>query len=382
MSKTKYECIEERAGSTGTTFKVHIPYYDELGIRRFYSKSFPEKKYGSKQRALEYAKKDRDAVKVKLANKMIVTEKKASLRTVFDEMMDLKKCKYNTRRKDTSLFNHHILDHFSEDREFKSIRFTEIQTSLNDMTSCNSDDNIKRTYGIWRRMFAYAMASDICFRDETVKVSVPESELIHEEKNVICTLEDVMYMYDQFRTRLTNERDRILYSDALLFMWYAGMRPAEVFALNLENIDLENGWIYVRQAIGSSSTERNAVTKPKTKNAYRDIPIADELMEPLSELIPMAKDGYLFMKDSGEFVNGSDYSCKCNYLSNGRFNAYMLRHTFINRLKEQGTDLRTQKELAGHSSSSMTVDYQRSNGEDKKRAIRSLSDSIGRVGEA
>ena len=57
----KIENIEIREGKTGTTYKVHIPYYDkETGKRKFYSRSFKEKDYGSKSKALEMAKKDRD----------------------------------------------------------------------------------------------------------------------------------------------------------------------------------------------------------------------------------------------------------------------------------------------------------------------------------
>ena len=48
--------IETRVGKNGTTYRVVIPYTDSSGNKRIYKKSFNEKNYISKAKALSEAK--------------------------------------------------------------------------------------------------------------------------------------------------------------------------------------------------------------------------------------------------------------------------------------------------------------------------------------
>ena len=99
------QCIEERKDS----YRVHIPYYDESGARKFYSKSFSIRKYGDKKKALEMAKKHRDEIRVKIANAQIVKEKNATLKEIYTMAFNLHQCALNTRRKYDSNFYNHFL---------------------------------------------------------------------------------------------------------------------------------------------------------------------------------------------------------------------------------------------------------------------------------
>ena len=62
--KKNNEYIEERPEG----YKVHIPYTDDQGNRKFISKAFSVKKYGSKLKALSFAKEYRDEMKTKIRN--------------------------------------------------------------------------------------------------------------------------------------------------------------------------------------------------------------------------------------------------------------------------------------------------------------------------
>ena len=210
-----YKALIIKEGKNGISYRVHIPYYDELGIRRFYSKTFSEKKYGTKQRALEYAKKNRDEVRVKLSNKMVVKTKKASLEEIYKKAFDLHQCSFSTRRKDDSNFYNHIATSVDISRDFSSFRFSDIQSQLNSMVSTCSQDMIKRALYIWKQCYRYAIADDYVSKDETIKVIVPKSEIILKKRDQTTSFSDVMKVIELIEQKTRNERNRQLYVGAL-----------------------------------------------------------------------------------------------------------------------------------------------------------------------
>ena len=82
-------------------------------------------------------------------------------------------------------------------------------------------------------------------------------------------------------------------------------------------------------------------------------------------------DGYLFMKKNGKLLNGDEFSDRLNKASDGTFRAYKLRHQLTTDMIDQGIDLRTIMELMGHSESTMTLYYARSNKAKRREAIES-----------
>lgn len=372
MAKTKHEYIEETSGKNGISYKVHIPYYDDLGIRRFYSKSFSEKKYGTKQKALERAKKDRDEVRVKLANKMIVKTKKASLEEIYTKAFDLHQVSYSTRRKDDSNFYNHIAPAVDITRDFSSFRFSDIQSQLNSMVSTCSQDMIKRALYIWKECYRYAIADEYVGKDETLKVQIPKSEVIIKKREQTTSYAEVMKVIELIEEKTKNRRDMQLYAGVLWIMLYTGMRPSEVFALETSAIDLKNRSIKVTQRTGSTTKERYAIVKAKTESSVREVYYPSNLDEIMKDLVDSSVDGFLFMRENGKLLNGDVFSDRLNKVTNGTFTAYSLRHQITTDLLNDGkTDLRTIMEIMGHSEGTMTLYYARSNEDKKKEAINS-----------
>lgn len=371
MAKTKHECIEEIPGKNGITYKVHIPYYDDLGIRRFYSKSFSEKKYGTKQKALENAKKDRDEIRVKLANKMIVKMKKASLEEIYKRAFDLHQVSFSTRRKDDSNFYNHIAPAVDISRDFASFRYSDIQSQLNSMVTSCSQDMIKRAFYIWKQCFRYAIADDYVSKDETLKVIIPKSELIIKKKEQTTNYGEVMRVIELIEEKTKNRRNRQLYTGAIWIMLYTGMRPSEVFALESSSVDLKNRSIKVVQRTGSTAKERYTVVKAKTESSVREVYYKPELDDILKGLVDSSINGYLFMKENGKLLNGDEFSDRINKATNGTFRAYSMRHQITTDLLSEGKDLRTIMDIMGHSEGTMTLYYARSNENKKKEAINS-----------
>lgn len=359
------ECIEERENS----YRVKIAYTDELGNRKFYSKSFSIKKYGTKQKALENAKKHRDEMRVNIKNNLIVKKNIYTLDDVFNETMNLYVSNLETKRKLVGMYGKHIQSFIGGERLFHSIRFDDIQKTLNNMVSKSKDDTIQRVMYIWSRMYRYAIAKNIVYKDETYNVNVPKSDIPNIKKNMSITDEDFIKALAMINDCSYDYREKQLVMGALLIMRYEGMRPSEVFGLEKKNVDLANMTIYVCQRLGTSSTEFNTITHPKTENANRYIPIDTKLLGTFKILFDLSEGEYLFLKNNGDFMNG-DYLCKfCRRFTKGLLRPYQLRHQFSSDLILSGIDIRTIQELMGHANSSMTLEYARSNDELKRKAL-------------
>lgn len=360
------ESIYERDNS----YFVKIFFYDESGNRTSYSKSFKFKKYGTKQKALAAAKKHRDDMRVRLENRMVIQSKrKYTLDEVFTGMMEIYNCSLDTKKKVQGTYNRYIRSFIGENRDFSSIKFDDIQKSLNSMVSTCKDDTIIRTKSIWKRLFNYAMAKEIVFKDETFNVITPKSDIITVKKPMETTYEEMMETINLIDQRIRNRRDSELLQGAILIMYYTGMRPAEVMALDEKNIDLDNMTIYVCQAVGSTTTEKIAIKKTKTELSIRYIPIMDGLVPILEKLMDQTVDGLLFMRDNGKLMNGNFLSSVCQRLTGHKFRPYTLRHQFSTDLITGGTDQRTVMELMGHKNIDMTLGYARSNKELKRNAL-------------
>ena len=361
------ECIDE----VKSGYRVRIGYYDDLGIRRFYSKSFAIKKYGTKQRALEYARKHRDEIKVKLANGLIVKEKHYSLDQIYMEQMSIYNTTLATKKKVEGTYNKYIRNYIGGDRDFSTIKFDDIQRCLNNMVSIAKDDTIQRALAIWKRLYRYAVAKDIVAKDETYNVSAPKSDIITIKKSMEISDEDFNRAIEMLDNGIKNKRESILVQGALIIMRYTGMRPSEVLGLEKKNIDFDFMSIYVCQRVGTTSKEENVITHAKTEDSIRYIPMVEQLVPVFKKLFELSKGDLIFTKNNGTLMNGTYLSDVCRIHTKGLLRPYMLRHQFSTDLLVGGTDVRTIQELMGHRSSTMTIGYARSNDKLKREAIES-----------
>lgn len=366
----KIENIEIREGKTGTTYKVHIPYYDkETGKRKFYSRSFKEKDYGSKSKALEMAKKERDEISIKIKNNSIIKEESYTLDEVFNHTLDIQPCSLCTKKKLRLIYGKYIESYFKGSRDFNTIKFNEIQKSLNKMVSTSRNDTIKRVFTIWKKMYRYAIAKDIVIKDETYSVLVPKSEVIEIKRNVETSYSELMEVIEGIQNSHMKENDSLLCQGALMIMYYTGLRPSETFALSSDDIDFSSMLIHVWKSVGTTSTEKNTIRKTKTECSIRYVPFSDELIPILKLLIDRSINGYLFKRDNGLFMDGTYLSNITRRISKGEFRPYQLRRQFSTDLITSGVDLRTAQELMGHKEVNMTVSYARSNENLKRLAI-------------
>jgi len=165
---------------------------------------------------------------------------------------------------------------------------------------------------------------------------------------------------------LSNEEFKLLYNAAstelktvLLMALNTGMRLGEILSLKLNDINLTEGHLLVRDSKNYDS---------------RYIPIHPELKQVLKQLKESSNSEYVFSHADGTPVKsikkGFRSALKRSGIDHCRF--HDLRHTFASNLVMNGVDLVTVSQLMGHKDLTMTKRYSHPTPEHKKQAIESL----------
>lgn len=162
-----------------------------------------------------------------------------------------------------------------------------------------------------------------------------------------------------------------------------GLRPGELFALELSDIDLKNGFIDVNKTLVyqkylDDDGKTFHVEPPKTKQSYRKVPINSvcrayleaqiELKKVISKKRPKQQNKYLFVTKFNTPLNSVIYSdaikAVIRQINLTRsfddqfeiFSGHTFRHTFATRCFENGVDGKVVQSYLGHASLKMTMD--------------------------
>ena len=199
-----------------------------------------------------------------------------------------------------------------------------------------------------------------------------------KKKIEILTRSEQKLLFDYI---LSNDKQK--YSGVILCLM-TGIRIGELCALKWTDIDLKKRIIIVGKTLqrvclkGESSII--TITKPKTNNSDREIPISNALYEFLCSIKPNNRDFY-FLTGSSKYTEPRNYRkiyktlIKKVKITNTSFHA--LRHTFATRLIENKVDIKTVSELLGHASVNITISiYVHSQFNTKRKAIKTLDNLI------
>ena len=162
-----------------------------------------------------------------------------------------------------------------------------------------------------------------------------------------------------------------------------GLRPGELFALQLGDIDFDYGFIDVNKTLVYQkylTDERKEfhVEPPKTKQSYRKVPINSvcreylqrqiELKRVVSQKRPKQQNEYLFVTKFNTPLNSVIYSDAIKAVIRQInlmkpfddqfevFSGHAFRHTFATRCFENGVDAKVVQSYLGHASLKMTMD--------------------------
>lgn len=261
-------------------------------------------------------------------------------------------------------------------KNINSISLATLQSEINTFSLTHTEDRTKRYLVAWRRLYTTANMLGHDISDKTKLVIIPKNKIPSMPKDVRTSLDDYNTILDSLLNyKTSNQRVKHRYRMIwylLQIMFYTGMRPAEVLALNSDDI---SDTISVNKAVGSSNTQSLTIITPKTKSSIREVPISEDLRPILNNLLLEQTTSPLLTELDGSLLSIDKISHDLNKLAkknNIHFNAYMLRHLVATNLISINTSPRAIQDILGHASFSMSLDYARSTEDERQKALQNI----------
>ena len=206
---------------------------------------------------------------------------------------------------------------------------------------------ISRSLASIRSFYQFLIRTRKIKRDPTEEIQSPKVE-----KRVPCVLtsNEVELLLDQPKdVDLKGTRDKAM----LEFAYATGMRVTEIISLNIDNVNLETGYV-------------TCVTGSKTRN----IPLGTLSLNALKEYIEKArgllikndKEKALFVNINGKRLTRQGFWKIVKYYKEQAhitkdITPHVLRHSFATHLLQNGADLKSIQTMLGHSDISSTQIY-------------------------
>lgn len=245
-----------------------------------------------------------------------------------------------------------------------------------DKTGGLSAKTVQNIVGVLKSAFKYA-EKIYGIKNPAAFVTVPKAE---KKEIEVLTDEEIAAI----RKYCANHPDyfEIVYELCLS----AGIRIGELCALQLEDIDFEEGILTIRKTVqriknNNASSENKTevvITSPKTENSTRKIPLPDVLLEKLKDFTASKQNSdYIFSADGKKPFDVrtiqkkfASVLKKCG-IRNVKF--HILRHTFATKWANSSFDIKGLSEILGHSNVKITLSlYVHSSVETKRKQINEL----------
>lgn len=296
-----------------------------------------------------------------------------TIKSLYRQKWELMPLSINTHEKQDAIYNSAILP--LENKYIDEITVSDIQLSVNQYAQDHSQDAVSRLMTVWRQIFKCALILGYDIPDRTEAVIMPKSKIVTKHRDVRMNIDDFVTVLDELK-KSSKYNDRAIYY-MLMIMYYTGCRPAEALALTAD--DISDMYIRINKAVGSTTDRKRMIVPTKTESSVRRLPIASELNPILNDLKNWSKHNYLLSFESGELADIDEVSDIINKIAKKKhvhFNAYMLRHLMSSELLHRGDSV-IARDLLGHTSFSMTLDYARSTDQQILDAVagRSLAEN-------
>ncbi|HOV78779.1 MAG TPA: site-specific tyrosine recombinase XerD [Bacillota bacterium] len=211
-----------------------------------------------------------------------------------------------------------------------------------------SPATISRRLAAVRSFYRFAVGEGFLEKDPSTDLESPR--LMQKLPRVLSTGEVDLLLGQPSVTDPAGLRDK-----AMLELLYAtGIRVSELVSLNLEQVNLENGFI---RCLGKGSKERIV---PLGGAAVRFI--KEYLAAGRSKIMKKRSEPALFVNSRGRRLTRQGfwkilkkYACKAKIKT--EITPHTLRHSFATHLLENGADLRSVQEMLGHADISTTQIY-------------------------
>ena len=346
-----------------------------IQIRKFgqvYSESVKVSDFDTPKQAMQFAQKLRDEALVKMKAGYTVS-KFPTVESLYHKSHELFPVRLKTIQRHDYFYRDAISMHGS--KTIDQITSADIQTSINQYAKNHTKKQVAGLLAVWRSLYKTCAMVNVNVFDRTVCVKIPdckeskpkEQTITSEDFNTFC---DALLAYAHPSAESQYNTKALYY--AVQVMRYTGLRPAETFALTKTDINLIAGYIDVNKASHSTADSWLSIDRTKTEQSKRRVPIHKYLLPVLVECLQWTKHQIVFADYFGnlmEINKVSDHVYKVARKAGIRFNLYMLRHQFATDQISNGTPLNVVRDLMGHCSKSMTLDYATSNETDRINAI-------------
>ena len=235
---------------------------------------------------------------------------------------------------------HHILPHF-EGKILQSITPAEIKTfgnKIKHLSQSMIDKIMLCLYGI----FETALDNDMIEKNPVRKIKIKSTQEKQKKRT-----------YDKATTDYLCAIDH-KYGLMIHILLRMGLRASELCGLEWKNIDLENGFMFICQAI----TEENGskyVDKPKSTNSTRKLPIPDDLLVKLRNA--KKTESFLFKDLTPQrlYIYTKTVYNYLNVKKEQRLSPHELRHTCGTLLYKETKDIFFVSRFLGHSDVAITT---------------------------
>ncbi len=167
--------------------------------------------------------------------------------------------------------------------------------------------------------------------------------------------------------------DDVQFSRKIEILLYTGLRRGELFKLEWRDIDLTDGYIYIRKEITKTGKAR---VIPMLSNVQR---IFELLLIEANKTTVLEKIFFGLDSQANDF--SSKFRVVCNGLGWKDLSVHSLRHTFSTRADKLGVGAFAQKALLGHSKLTMTDRYTHLSKETLKSNLSSFETYIDEKNE-
>lgn len=369
-NKKKEKYITLRISKAGTrSYEICIRKADQV-----FRKSIKIDDFETPSQALQFACQLRDETLVKI-NQGYTVAGFPTVRELYEMTFTYYRVSLKTRQKHDYAFRLAISDY--ADKTIDKITSADILLSLNEYGKTHTAKETGRVMTVWKRIYDVAALRNINIINRTagIKTKDIKCKQVQPRKKDISpadleTFCETLLEYNNGSV-VGSYRCKAVYYGVRI-MQYCGLRPAETFALLKSDIHLSEGYISITKASHSTETSMLEISNTKTDKSVRDVPIPAALKPILIECLGWSKNDILLSDFHGSLMDIDDIGTLVRNVrlrAKVDFNLYMLRHQFSTDLMTQGIAPNIVRDLMGHESSTMSLDYATSRSEDRAKAI-------------
>ena len=237
----------------------------------------------------------------------------------------------------------------------------DIKTYLNYLKQIGKKSStISRNLASIRSFYQFLIRNRKIKNDPTEEVQSPKVE---KRVPSVLTAQEVELLLEQPKdVDLKGTRDKAM----LEFAYATGMRVTEIINLNIENVNLEEGYVICQ----SGSKQRNIPLGSLSLNALKEY-----IEEARPILIKNEKERSLFVNVNGKRLTRQGFWKIVKYYKEQAhitkdITPHVLRHSFATHLLQNGADLKAIQTMLGHSDISSTQVYMQFQDEGLKNVYR------------